>query len=369
VSNAIDTSTTAWATEWGYVRKIAFINGKFWAFYANGTAIEYSYSADGTTWASGGTTTGNECFSIWPDVANNTVYITRKAGNTQYVRKGTVGATSISWGDEYSFSDEGEESFFWGVIVRDTAGYLWIFYTYSNRDLYPFLRVRRSTNVDDVSSWGDYTELGGGEAEDILPFTAVPLTSGKVYVIWWDSAAQIAKGRLYDGSWGDPVTIVDIGTYISEWDFGPAVASGDEVYWLLSHVGVVFYKYSSGSWGAGVSLASGTNPKSPTISLDEANTELYALWLDSNVVKYRKGLSPFAALNWESVVVLEAADTKVRDYLGSGGKDFSSEEIFCFWTEGTGSPYDVPFSSISAPAPEEEGFPGLNPALAQVVFG
>src|SRR5450759_1885252 len=59
-ANTVNTSTDNLATQSTEQRKTFYdsTNNLYWVFYYNGSAIQYSYSSNGTSWPQGGTTGG-----------------------------------------------------------------------------------------------------------------------------------------------------------------------------------------------------------------------------------------------------------------------------------------------------------------------
>lgn len=102
----IDTSTSQYATANSARRKTFYdsVGQNHWAFYHNGSAIEYSYSSNGTTWNSAGTLAYNtEHFSLTYRVISregNVFLVTEANTYDVVIRRGVISGNSIAFADE-----------------------------------------------------------------------------------------------------------------------------------------------------------------------------------------------------------------------------------------------------------------------------
>jgi len=107
----VDTSTSSQATADSSQRKVFFdsLNEIHWAFYYNGSAVEYSYSADGESWTSAGTLAYDTShFSAIYKTIGGTSYVFVVAEANTYdvvLRRGTLGASNINFEGEITVFD------------------------------------------------------------------------------------------------------------------------------------------------------------------------------------------------------------------------------------------------------------------------
>lgn len=363
----INTSTNSGATSFSSTRKTFFDspNDLFWAFYYNGTSVEYSNSPDGNTWTSRGTVAIAPInFSIWYTEGTASVYLITYAEADTQVQKGTLSATSISWSSSTQiFTLGGSE----GVVAisRDTNGKLWAAIA---DDSSGDLLVKESTNADDTSAWGtqQVVDTAPNGREDYNPIILPLTTSGDMYFIWTErptnGASYLIEGRLWDDSANNFATTATIyssatgdDNYYSQ--FAAAVAGeNDEVYLLYidhSVVGVSgqveFAKYSGGSWGAPIILDSDTGNEEVTITKDPSSGALYAFWQRAGTIYYKKGVSSYDSGNWDTNATT-LYSTGTNSFI-SAGYQSGDYKVFLVWTNGTASPWNVYFETISLNEP------------------
>jgi len=107
----------------------------------------------------------------------------------------------------------------------------------------------------------------------------------------------------------------------------------------------VYQEYTT-SWQTAITLDGTAGCNYTTISWDTATNDLYALWIRSNVIYYKKGVSPYGSANWDaSATSWKATGTNTyttSNYSGAG-------MIYALWTEGTASPYSVNWDYVIIP--------------------
>lgn len=351
--NTLDTSTSNLATANSSQRKVFWdtANSVYWAFYNNGSAIEYSNSSNGSTWTSRGTTAvATDDFSTWYVAGTATVYLTYLDSGAVKVQKGTLSTTSISWNSPTTIpigSAVGPTRLF---ISRDSGGKLWVAYgaTSGGPCCSFLLQANRSTNADDTTTW-DNAKTVEVQADYVLDLSVVaPLTtSGDMYFIWRrQTSPQYLAGRLWDDSvngFGTTVNI-DSGTIAAS---SAVSAATDVVHVAYNLDGLTKYaKYSGGSWGTPLTLDSNSGNNYAALSIDNNNSDnLYAFWIRSNTIYMKKGVSPYASGNWDSSAT-SLVTTGTNAYLTSAYRDGNNYLPFVF-TEGTASPWNVRFYAVA----------------------
>ena len=100
-------------------------------------------------------------------------------------------------------------------------------------------------------------------------------------------------------------------------------------------------------WGSAVTLDSNAGNSSASISIyDTTGHYLYAFWIRSNTVYYKKGISPYTSAYWDTnPTTIDSAGTNTS--LTSSTNDFISGKIFMEYTGGDASPYEIKWTSIS----------------------
>lgn len=373
----VDTSTSATSTADSYQRKTFYDAGTslYWAFYSNGSAIAYANSSNGTSWTNRGTTgTATSDFSVWN--VSGLVYLDY-AGSGVTVEKGTLGATSITWsGSTVATTTTSHTQV---NIALDSTSHIWIVYYYVSGT---FLRIgtEESTNASDTTSWGaEHVVVTLPNTSILLAPSLVPMTtSGNMYFVYESIAGVITAGDNFSGvlytaagsSYGSAVTIANSGGgsgvgATSGGLYSLVAGAGDTVH--LAYVdmstsspinGTIKYiEYSSGAWGSAVSLDSNTTNSVPEITID-ASGNLYAWWIRSNTIFYKKGVSPYASGNWDASPTSFYATGTNASLSTSYTSGNSAIEVL--WTQGTGSPYNVEYGSLSLSGNSPPATPSLS---------
>jgi len=361
--SVVGTSTTTFATVHPFQRKSFYANGRFWAFYSDGTNIVYSTSTDGSTWSSATTVraaTVGYLFSVWFDGT----YLHYAYANYSpiYYRRGTPNSDgTITWSAvEQTVSTTYNKPFYLMVSV-DSNGYVWIGYMeYDGTYYYPY--VIKSGNND--GTWGT-TPSGfpyqlSTTASTYWKVSIVPLTAGKMLALY-----TVDSGNIWAKRWDGSVWGVEVATASAiRWSqYHSAVAQGDDVHLtFLKNAGYdilyVKYVYASNSFGTETTLQAGaTADSAPVLSIDTATNDLYVFaatkttgtpvgWTANHIyyVKYTASSSTWGSwTDWidETAEVLTDADGLTCFYQSYGSK------IGLEYMTGTASPYNVKFAFLS----------------------
>jgi len=351
----VATSTNSLATAYSWQRKTFYesTNNIYWTFFYTGSAIAYYYSNnDGVSWTSGGTIkTSTNDFSLWY-AGGTTVYIALYVNYDIYVNKGTTSSSSISWGTlAIALNGSGTSDIYsYPFMSRDSAGKLWVVARYYNGTNY-YMKAVRSTNADVQSTWdssgiGQPTDLSSTSNTDANVYgVIVPLSSQDMYAVW--TRATAIEGKFFDdptNGWDSSATSIATGTSGVTNNLSAVSDSSGNVHlaYINSSDGVSYQERTS-SWQTAITLDSNTGDDYPTISLDTDNSDLYALWIRSNIIYYKKGVSPYGSGNWDS----SAASWKTGTSTAYVSSNYSGPgRIFATWTEGSSSPYSVMWGDI-----------------------
>lgn len=357
-ANTVDTSTNNSATQSTEQRKTFYdsTNSLYWVFYYNGSAIKYSYSSNGSSWASGGTTgVGTSDFSVWYVSGTATIYLVYTTGTSVSVEKGTLGATSITWSGLTSnpcSSGTADQNV---NISRDINGRLWVIFSRlsgANRNI----TACKSVNPDDTTSWNVATTVDSYAYPGTLYYPIIlPMTnSANMYAIYsYTDSANTKKilGKLWtDGSssWASSPDTIASATATALANIKSAVSVSSDtvhlIYQAPSDSKLYYAQYSGGAWGAPVNIDSNTTDTYPTLSVNTANGNLYAFYIRSNIIYYRQGTSPYASINWSGENTLVSSGTNVGT---NSSYNVGNNYAIMTWTDGTGSPYNVRFYGLS----------------------
>lgn len=357
----ITTTTTQYALRYHYQRKTFYANGRHWVFWSDGTDGKYSTSTDGSSWETPATFCSGISdgirFAIWFDGTYG-YYV--RANNTQndglHFRRFTPESDgSITWSAVEQDIPESTGYFFFPSICADSNGKVWIAYRYSSdaSNFYPY--VTMSGNSD--GTWG--TTPGGFPyqlsitADGGWRISVVPLTSGKIFVLYGESGGDTLKVKSWDGSsWNAEQTTP---SNINKSYRCQGVAVGDDV-WLTYlkdttyDVLVAKYTYSTNSIGSETTLLSSSDTREHAPAIAKDATDIYVFYgrLDTDHIYYRK----WNGSSWESEV----------DWINESTDELTGlENVNCFYESGgnaigiiyltkTASPYNVRYASLSVAA-------------------
>ena len=188
----IATSTSANATLNSSMRKTFYdtINSKYWAFYYTGSAIQYAYSADGSSWTTVSTLAYNTpYFSLTYKEISSSPYVLLVSEANSYdvvLRRGAVGASSITFADAVTVYDgsSATDKYIHPCVSLDANNYVWVASLYNWTGDYRQAVARRSTNIatGDLSSWqsqSTVTSLYTGLKDLVI----MPQTGSNMYLI------------------------------------------------------------------------------------------------------------------------------------------------------------------------------------------
>ena len=352
------------AVMYGYQRKGFHAAGLFWAFYTNGTDAGWETSADGTTWTGAFTSIGAEAygygfaFSVWFD-GTYIHYARIDYGGTYdtYYRRGTpVNDGTINWSAVEQTVHDGSlgDNYLYTCITVDTNGYAWIGAQYDKPDGNNFPVVLKNSEND--GTWT--TEVGFDPYElsavnSSLWFAGpVPLTGGKVYVIYCISEAA-PLGKLYDAGWGTEESDLADYNIADGWTFC-AVALDDNVHLVYNRDGTNQIRHNERVWGVGwnvndvlvqdaVDMFCG-----PALSVIPSTGDLYCFWTDwtTDHVYYKQytGGAWGGLVDW---INEETDDIEYDDLISSYYMDYGSY-VGLLYVTGT-YPYNLRFAFLTMP--------------------
>ena len=362
-AKCISTSSSSIATANSHQRKTFYetTNGVYWTFFYSGSNIAYYYSGDdGATWSSGGTIAADYgYFSVWY-AGGTTVYVAYFDTYDVLVNKGTTSASSISWGtagialNGSGSSDDYEVPY----ISIDSSGYLWVVARYNDCDAAGgtqyCIRAVRSTNVDDQSAWDVNTTLSDTSNMDASNWSViVPLSSQNMYAVWTRDVA--IEGKKYTNGVGWDALATSIGTAYNSLRFSAVSTTGspDRVHliYATTSTGYIIYDQwnsTDDNWTSfsNVTLDSVGVNFQPTISLDTNTSDLYAFWVRADIIRYKKGVSPYNSGDWDG----SATTFKSKGQIAYQTSNYSGPgRIFVIWTQGDVSPYSVVWKYVIVP--------------------
>lgn len=373
----VATTTVTTAVNYGYMRKSFYAAGLFWAFYSTGTNAGWEFSNDGTTWVGAFTSIGaclyGNRFSIWFD--GTYIHYVRFDNFDLFYRRGIPeNDGTITWSavEQTVYDGESGDECEFPCIAVDTNGYAWIGVYHDQPDGDDFPVVLKNDNNDGTWATDFAYELKVNLDSASWRVAPVPLTDGKVYVVYCESGST-PFGKLYDAGWGAEEN--DLADYSIEdgWGFS-AGAIGDNVHFVYNRDVTYQIRHNERVWGVGWDAAdvlvqdTMSNSTGPVLSVDPSTGDLYCFWALSvdDHVYYRRytGAAWQARVDWidETVDDIPYDDRISSFYMDYGGY------IGLLYVTKVASPYNVRFAFLTMAAPPPPGGMGAKPPIMELLL-
>jgi hypothetical protein len=339
------------STNLPFQRKSFHAGGLHWVFYSDHANMVYETSTDGIIWSS--PTAVREAlygylFSIWFD-GTYVHYAYRDVTGILY-RQGSISSATIAWGPEYIVVTG---NLWVPNICVDTQGIPWISYRTNNistpLDTKPYI-VKATTA--DGSSWGIPKQLS--TQNQLWWIEPVPLTLGKVYVLY-----SYPKGQIYGNLWSGsswlitPENVTSVGSVTRSFGSFSSVARGNNIYVVYVHNftrNIMTLNRTTSGWGTETTLVRFDPDEiiypeppdpAPTITVNPSKGDLYVRWVRQKVyqIRYDGTLK-----EWETPVAPFGLNFNSPDprSLTSYYQVWDSL-VASTWVEGTGTPYSVTY--------------------------
>lgn len=231
----VDTSTSSTSVANQGARRVHYdsVNDRHWAFYNNGTAIEYSYSSnDGATWTSAGTLAYNtNNFDVaFKDISGTGYfYVVVESGYDVLLVRGTGGASAITFDSAITVFDGSRTDlrYLTPAVAVSSDNYVWtLSRQYSgNVSAFPYATVcKRTTNVGSgtLSSFQTAENCGAATDSTALQSKLVGRADGKMIAVVGDSRGVNAYLRVSStlqwpsigGNMTNPVGVPGLGSNV-----------------------------------------------------------------------------------------------------------------------------------------------------------
>jgi len=353
LASTIGTSGFYLTTNIPFQRKAFHAAGLHWIFYSDYQNMVYKTSSDGINWSSATTVRPalyGYLFSIWFD-GTYVHYAYRDYEGILYRRGQISGSGSITWEAERLVAAGN----LWAPnICIDSNGFPWISYRTNiadtQIDMKPYIVKASTVNG---SSWDTPKQLS--TLDELWWITPLPLTSGKVYVLY-----SYPKGPIYGNLWNGntwlatPETATPTGATTEDYGSFSAVARGDNVYlvYLQNFTrNILTLNRTNGVWGQETILVTfdpeeiiypePPNPL-PTISIDPSKGNLYVRWIRLKLyqIRYDATLKEWGVIETPFGTIFNSPDPRS---LSSYYQVWESI-VGSTWTEGIDSPYNVTYA-------------------------
>jgi len=285
--------------------RASFYDGsKFWVFFSNytGGGISwsgqslYSYSIDGISWSQPAilkeSSTTHYYMSVWFEnfTTNKTVYVSMSQFTTAAdlrFRRGNITGTTIEWEPEVSIP---VTNYVRGTFVTlNSSNYPWIgFCMYDGSKYRPWV-----VSANDIagSAWSSPVLISDEDCMYPEGPTLLPLSNGKMYMIWYNSSGQSYRGAFFNGTLWKDLTTIDSATLPPSETGQYAVNVNDVIFLAFTGSDGVLYLRNwteAQGWGERIVIDRNTdNSPQVTIGSDE-NGDLHVFWNRTNIIYYKK---------------------------------------------------------------------------------
>jgi len=350
------------APAFSYQRKSFYANGRFWVFWSNGRQaagdfnILYSTSINGIIWTSPiiiRPCINSTMFSIWFD--NTYVHYAYADKTKIYYRRGIPNVDgTITWSAAEQVISTTYNRASFPMVSIDSNGYVWVGYLdwtgASGSGYYAYVIKSGNNN----GTWG-ITPSGfpyrcPGTSVNVAKATVIPLTLGKVLIIYCTYMNRSFRSQYWNGStWSGEKALssVPYGTWAHS-----AVAEGDDVHLTFLqkttyNIQYAKYTYAIDSWSTEETIQiAATSQSDPVLCRDIISNNLYCFWFkspDSNTIYYKKRING----TWDSnpitwiTDILTLSDNRLNCFYNS-----YSGKIGIMYCSKTTSPFDLRFTHL-----------------------
>gem|GEM_PF-2467151 len=185
------------------------VNNRHWILFKNGTNISMQRSSDGLTWDDAGNLAANVTrFSIHYKVISGVGYVFVVSEENSFdvaIRRGQVGATSISFGTSVNvFDGTSATDLYQSATVTTDDTNAWVAASRYNGTNWQVV-ARESTNAADgnLTTWGSATNVGTTSGVPVA-LSLMPRGGGNVFLIRQEGSS--VRGFEYTGSWAEATT-------------------------------------------------------------------------------------------------------------------------------------------------------------------
>ena len=185
------------------------VNNRHWILFKNGTNISMQRSSDGLTWDDAGNLAADVTrFSIHYKVISGVGYVFVVSEENSFdvaIRRGQVGATSISFGTSVTvFDGTSATDLYQSATVTTDDTNAWVAASRYNGTNWQVV-ARESTNAADgnLTAWGVATNVGTTSGVPVA-LSLMPRGGGNVFLIRQEGSN--VRGFEYTGSWAEATT-------------------------------------------------------------------------------------------------------------------------------------------------------------------
>ncbi len=183
------------ATTYGFQNKLIYSQGLWWAFYSDGTHIDYETSPDGSVWSSPTVVTSSSDstkgydFSIWTSGSSIYYVLSANGVSASFLwRYGTLSSSgAITWSISETSVSTTNTVYSYDSIITDTSGNVWVaLNTYDGTNTH--VEVWRYS----ASTWSKVDDISSSLSSDEVP-ELVPLTTGVALIYGRGSVTASVK--------------------------------------------------------------------------------------------------------------------------------------------------------------------------------
>ena len=356
--NTVATSSNSYAVFAPFQRKAFYANNIFWIFFINSAGqLVYSTSPNGTSWASptliASEVIGDD-FSVWFDGTYLYYAIAPERTSIKYRRGIPESNGTVTWSQAeqtVATSDNIRTPF----VCIDTAGYPWVGYMdYVDFSWCGFVSKSSTNNGTWSNDTGFPYQLSTDDAKTYV--SIVPLTSAKMYVLYFLEDTSQGWGRLWNSTaMGSEELIVTDDEFEAAIDYS-AVSQDDDVHIVFCTYPSKDIVYRERTYGVGwedrYTVQDGAGLpfyEAPVISIDTNTNNLYVFWQSypGTHIFYRKYDAGTSI--WETAIAwITETDALTYDNRFSSFYQSYGNYIGLVYMTKTSAPYNIRFSALAS---------------------
>jgi trimeric autotransporter adhesin len=337
---------TGTATSYSFQNKLVYSQGLWWAFYSDGTNIDYVTSPDGSVWSSptivssSSDSTKGYDFSMW--TSGSTIYyvLTASGKSASFLwRYGTLQSSgTISWTISQTSQSTTNTVYSYDSMATDSSGNIWV-----------ALNTNDGTNTH-IEVWR-YSASTWTKVDDISPLSSdetamlTPLSTGIALIYGEGSVTAVVKiiTSATGSSWSKAVSPPS--------DYLLFSSSADSITNTVYFVGLAsgsagvttgtinFWTFTSGASATSSETQLQSTSSSWSVSISEMPSKTLVVFYGSGADVYMLSSLNFGT-TWSSVQTISTSESRVTGVataIGGGA---------AIWTSGTSSPFNVRFAAV-----------------------
>lgn len=244
--------------------KTFIAEGREWVFHGDGSDVVFRSRVIGESDWSAATVLKagihSIYFSLWWD--GNRVHVTYTSStaldNALLYKVGAPASDgTITWEAERTVTAAGTRRNYRQSVTVNSTGYPVVAYSRNDNTASNYYRVLlKIATAKDGSAWGSEVEIEKNDTNHVTSCRVLPLTDGKLIVLFDNHATGKVRSRYHDGA--DWQAAQDVATYSGAMSFSSVVLGSKVLCTVYANSEIQALEWTADTWGAASKIADGT---------------------------------------------------------------------------------------------------------------